>query len=230
MKAFSYSRVSGLGQVEGDGLTRQRHAIERYARRSSLQVVEEFADAGVSGTTELADRPGLAALLDRIESNGVRVVIVERADRLARDLVVGELILDRFRSLGVTVVDAEGVELTAGDSDPTRKLIRQVLGAVAEFDRCVTVLKLRAARDRIRTRTGRCEGRKPFGVSPSEEKALKRILELRRARRGQPRLSFERIAVRLNEEGVSTRMGGRWAPATVFKLVRRHRPNLVAAQ
>jgi DNA invertase Pin-like site-specific DNA recombinase len=37
----------------------------------------------VSGTRELADRPGLAALLDRLESNGVRTVIVERADRLA---------------------------------------------------------------------------------------------------------------------------------------------------
>lgn len=220
--------MSGLGQIEGDGLTRQRHAVERYARRSSMQIVEEFADAGVSGTTELADRPRLAALLDRIESNGVHVVVVERADRLARDLVVGELILDRFRSLGVKVVDAEGVELTAGDSDPTRKLIRQVLGAVAEFDRCVTVLKLRAARERIRENGVRCEGRKPFGASPAEERALERILELRRARRGQPRLSFERIAARLNEEGVSTRMGRRWAPATVYKLVQRLRPNLTA--
>jgi len=29
----------------------------------------------------------------------VRVVLVERADRLARDLIVGELILNQFREL-----------------------------------------------------------------------------------------------------------------------------------
>jgi DNA invertase Pin-like site-specific DNA recombinase len=200
--------------------------MRRLARRSGLQLTGEYSDVGVSGTTELADRPGLAALLDRIESNGVRVVIVERADRLARDLVVGELILGRFRAVGVRVLDAEGVELTAGDGDPTRKLIRQVLGAVAEFDRCVTVLKLRAARDRIRAREGRCEGRRAFGANPAEKKVLDRILELRRARRGQPRQSFEKIAAQLNLEGASTRTGVAWAPATVYKVVRRHRPGL----
>ena len=230
MKALSYLRVSGLGQVDGDGLPRQREAVTRYARRAGLQLMDEFAVAGVSGTTELADRPGLAALLDRIESNGARVVIVERADRLARDLVVGELILDRFRTLGVKVVDAEGVELTAGDGDPTRKLIRQVLGAVAEFDRCVTVLKLRAARDRVRAREGRCEGRKAFGTSPAEEKVLERILALRRAKRGQPRMSFEKIAATLNAEGVQTRTGTAWAPATIYRIVRRRSPSLATAR
>ena len=85
-KALSYIRVSGKGQVDGDGPERQRQAIARFARSAGLTLLEEFSDLGVSGTTELADRPGLAALLDRLESNGVKTVIVERADRLARDL------------------------------------------------------------------------------------------------------------------------------------------------
>jgi DNA invertase Pin-like site-specific DNA recombinase len=50
--------------------------------------------------------PGLAAMLDRIESNGVRVLIVERADRLARDLVVDEVILDQSRVQGCRVLAA----------------------------------------------------------------------------------------------------------------------------
>ena len=77
---------------------------------------------GVSGATELADRPGLAALLDRVESNGVSLVIVEGADRLARDLLVQEVTLGQFTKAGVTVITSAGVDLTSGDDDPTRRL------------------------------------------------------------------------------------------------------------
>ncbi len=86
--AVSYLRVSGKGQVEGDGFPRQREAIARFANRHGYQLLEEYRGEGVSGTKELAERPGLAALLDRIESNGVKVVLIERGDRLARDLMV----------------------------------------------------------------------------------------------------------------------------------------------
>ena len=68
-------------------------AISRFAKASGYALVEEYSDLGVSGTKELGDRHGLAALLDHLESNGVRVVIVECADRLARALMVQEVIL-----------------------------------------------------------------------------------------------------------------------------------------
>jgi DNA invertase Pin-like site-specific DNA recombinase len=64
--AVSYLRVSGKGQIEGDGFDRQREAVERYAKTSGFDVLDEYRDEGVSGTRELADRPGLAALLDRL--------------------------------------------------------------------------------------------------------------------------------------------------------------------
>src|SRR6187200_814188 len=92
-KAVSYLRVSGQGQVQGDGFERQRTAIAKFAKAAKYEVVDEFRDEGVSGTKELEHRPGLAALLDRVESNGVKVVLVERADRLARDLMVNEVIV-----------------------------------------------------------------------------------------------------------------------------------------
>ena len=113
----------------------------------------------MSGTTELKGRPGLAALLDRLESNGIRTVVVERADRLARDLMTQEVIVGQFSKSGARILTADGADLTSSD-DPTRRLIRQVLGAVAEFEKNVLVLKLRAARERKRMRgtTGRrCE-------------------------------------------------------------------------
>ena len=179
-QAVGYLRVSGKGQVDGDGPERQRQAIARYAKSASLTLIEEFSDLGVSGTTELADRPGLAALLDRLESNGVRAVVVERADRLARDLMVQEVIVGQFVKIGARILTSDGVDLTSGDQDPTRRLIRQVLGAVSEFEKNVIVLKLRAARERKRARGERVEGVKPYGHFPAEHAIIERMRRLRR--------------------------------------------------
>lgn len=64
-EAISYLRVSGKGQIDGDGFDRQRDTIAKHAKAQKLSIVDEFEDGGISGTNELADRPGLAALLDR---------------------------------------------------------------------------------------------------------------------------------------------------------------------
>ncbi len=229
MKAFSYLRVSGKGQVLGDGFPRQRETIEKYAKANGIVIEEEFRDEGISGTTELADRNGLARLLDRIESNGVRTVLVERSDRVARDLLVGEVILGQFRDLGVTVIEAaSGNELTADDADATKVLIRQILGAVAQFDKSVTVAKLRAARDRQRRNHGRCEGRKPYGDRPGEQEVLDRINSLRKSRKGQRRTSFRKIAETLNAEGIPARSGKPWNGTTIRNMVARRKTTRAA--
>ena len=222
IKALSYLRISGKSQIGNDGFPRQRDAIHRYAKANGMEVIEEFRDEGVSGTKELADRAGLADLLDRLQSNGVRIVLVERADRIARDLLVGEVILGQFRKLGVRVIAADaGTDLTVGDGDPTRTLIRQVLGAVSQFEKSVIVLKLRAARERKRRREGHCEGRKAFGDRPNEVKAFNRLRQLRRKPRGSQKLSYADVAEALNRDGFSTRSGKPWSRGTVHAICKR---------
>jgi DNA invertase Pin-like site-specific DNA recombinase len=222
MKAFSYLRVSGKGQVLGDGFPRQRESVEKYAKAHGFIIEEEFRDEGISGTTELGDRDGLARLLERIASNGVRTVLVERSDRVARDLLVGEVILGQFRDLSVTVIEAaSGNVLTADDGDATKVLIRQILGAVAQFDKTVVVSKLRAARDRKRRNHGRCEGRKPYGDRPGEQEILDRIIGLRKSRKGQRRTSYRKIAQTLNAEGIHSRTGRPWNGTTIRNMVTR---------
>jgi len=223
--AVAYMRCSGLGQNDGDTWDRQEAAISKYARGADLAVADGdwFRDVGVSGTKDLDSRPGLAALLDRIESNGVRVVLVENATRLARDLMVSEVILAQLRDAGCRVIACDSGHdlIDDADDDPTRRLIRQVLGAVAEFDRRVTVLKLRAARERIRRRSGRCEGRKPYGSRPGEAAIIARIRELHRKPHGHERRSLADIARILNDEGVPTRTGKPWSKSTLHQIIGR---------
>lgn len=222
-QAVTYVRVSGKGQADGDGPERQRQSILRFAKAKHLTLVQEFADLGVSGAAELADRPGLAALIDRLESNGIKTVIVERADRLARSLMVQEVVLDQFARIGARVLTADGVDLTVADDDPTRLLIRQVLGAVSEFDKRVLVLKLRAARDRKRARGERVEGVKPYGHRPAESAVIARMKVLRRKPRKGRAASFASIAAQLNAEGHRNRAGRDWSAQLVHHVIAKSR-------
>jgi DNA invertase Pin-like site-specific DNA recombinase len=200
-KAFSYLRVSGKGQIDGDGFPRQRATISQYAKRHQIEVEREFIEKGVSGTKDAFDREALTDLFVALKANGVRLVLVERADRLARDLMISEILLGEFRKIGVQVVSAEcGTELTVEDNDPTKKLIRQVLGAISEWEKSVIVQKLRAARMRIRKSEGRCEGRKPYGADEGEQKVIQLMRDWQK--KG---ITLRQIAERLNKEGVKTR-------------------------
>jgi DNA invertase Pin-like site-specific DNA recombinase len=219
--AVSYLRVSGRGQLRGDGFPRQRDAVNRFAKARGYRLVAEFREEAVPGATELENRPALAALLDRVEHNHVRVVLVENASRLARDLMVQEVVLGQFRKIGVSVIAADGgTDLTVADGDPTRKLIRQVLGAVAEFEKATAVLKLRAARERIRHRTGHCEGPKPYGSYPGETMLLTRMQQLRRKPVKGKHLSYAGIAEKLNAEGFANRAGRPWSSRMVFHTLK----------
>jgi DNA invertase Pin-like site-specific DNA recombinase len=220
LNAVAYLRVSHPNQAadERDGYTRQTASITAYAAANGYEIVDEFRDS-ITGKTELEGRTGLAACLERVENNGVKVVICESADRLARDAMVAELIIRQFQKVGGRVIAASGgVDLTAGDDlNPTAKLIRQILAAVAEFDRCVITLKLRAARQRMKAKTGRCEGRKRFGELPGEAHRLKEIISRRASG-----MSTDEIASVLNMEEVKTRSGKPWRSSVIRKILRRH--------
>src|SRR4051794_35435154 len=92
-RAVAYMRTSSAANVgvDKDSERRQRSAIEAFMKRAGLEVVEWFYDPAVSGADPIEARPGFSALLDRLESNGVRTVVVEDASRFARDLVAQEL-------------------------------------------------------------------------------------------------------------------------------------------
>ncbi|MEY9390652.1 DNA invertase Pin-like site-specific DNA recombinase [Bradyrhizobium barranii subsp. barranii] len=86
VKAVAYLRTSSAANVgaDKDSDGRQRAAIESFANANGYELVGEFYDAAVSGADPIAERPGFAAMLDRIAGNGVRTILVESPDRFAR--------------------------------------------------------------------------------------------------------------------------------------------------
>src|SRR3954454_1476214 len=212
VEAVAYTRTSSAANVgaDKDSDKRQRAAIEAYAKRAGFALVDEFNDAAVSGADPIETRPGFAALLDRIEDNGVRTVIVEDASRFARELVTQELGILALIKRGVRVLTANGDDLT-DSSDPSRKMMRQIAGAFAEYEKARLILKLRHARDRVRAERGRCEGRKPV---PAETLAAARRLARRSPKTGRRR-SLRAIPAELTALGHLGPSGKPYLPGSV---------------
>jgi DNA invertase Pin-like site-specific DNA recombinase len=213
-KAFAYLRVSGRGQVDGDGFPRQLEAVNRFAEANDLKIARVFREEAVTGKTEWGERAAWSEMLDLIVHNGVRTILIERLDRLARDVMVQEHIIQDLRTRSITLISAQEPDLC--QNDPTRNLLRQIMGAIAEYDRCMIVLKLRGARQRKKAATGRCEGRKPYGFRQEESPVLQRMRELASAGG-----NYSEVARALNAEGMRPRGGGEWHPYAVARILQR---------
>jgi DNA invertase Pin-like site-specific DNA recombinase len=188
--------------------------VASYAKAARVEVVREFYDAAVSGADPVDQRAGFVTLLEHCREHGVGMVLVENASRFARDLAVqlaGHALL-RQRGIELVPVDAPTYFT---DPTPTAEMVRQILGAVSQFEKASLVAKLRGARDRMRADTGRCEGRKPV---PVEVMAEARRLARKSPKTGQAR-SLREIAGALALKGMMGPGGKPYFPASVAAML-----------
>lgn len=212
-RAFAYLRVSGRGQVEGDGFTRQLSAVKKYASANDIKIVRVFREEGISGSTDWESRPAFSEMMGLLLSNGVRTVLVERLDRVARDLLVQESVIGDFQRKGLTLISVSEPDLLS--DDPSRVLMRQMLGAFFQYEKTLLVAKLRGARQRIKANAGRCEGRKPYGARVGEAAIIEQMKQLRGSG-----MAVDKIAEALNAAGIQSRAGSRWYPTSVYRILK----------
>ncbi|UVC19011.1 recombinase family protein [Mesorhizobium onobrychidis] len=158
-QAVAYLRTSSAANVgaDKDSERRQGEAVEAFARSTGYEIIESYYDAAVSGADAVTARPGFSAMLERLLSNGVRTILVETASRFARDLIVQETGYEMLKSRGIELIAVDSPDSFVGNT-PTANLIRQVLGAVSEFEKAMLVEKLKGARERKRRETGKKVG------------------------------------------------------------------------
>jgi DNA invertase Pin-like site-specific DNA recombinase len=211
--AVAYLRTSSATNAgpDKDSDKRQRAAIAAFAKAHGYEIVAEFYDAAVSGADPVGERPGFKAMLERIAGNGVRCILVESPDRFARDLIVQMTGHDFLKSLGVSLIPATAPDFFTADT-PTAVLVRQVLGAIAQFEKTSLVAKLKAARDRKIAAGEKCGGRKTLVELRPETAALAREL------RGQ-RLSYRQISAELARLGHITGGGKPYTASAVQSML-----------
>lgn len=222
-KAFLYLRVSTPGQVEGCGLDRQEGVCRAYAGEAGYEVAGVFREEGISGAKDETERPAFQEMLTAILGNGIKTVIVESLDRLAREYRIQESLLIYLASKGVDLVSARtGENVTqAIQADPLKKALIQIQGVFSELEKNQLVRRLQKARDlRSAQAKRRIEGRKAYGETPEERHIIQRIRAMRRRRRnGTPGMTLQAIADRLNAEKITTKDGKEWTATQVFNVV-----------
>src|SRR5689334_3756827 len=157
-------------------------------------------------------------MLQHLASNRAKTIIVESPDRFARDLAVQLAGHDMLKALGILIIPASAPDFFTEDT-PTAVLVRQVLGAIAQFEKASTVAKLKAARDRKRARDGKCEGRKSHVEMNPELVALVKRLRRRSPKTGE-RKSLRAIACELARLGHMNVNGRPFAAESIQAMLR----------
>jgi DNA invertase Pin-like site-specific DNA recombinase len=226
-----YVRVSTNTQAEeGLGLEVQERALRAWARSRQVRLGTIYRDEGQSGSNGIESRVGLADALERLRSGRAKGLVVYRLDRLARDLVLQEQLLAELRRYGAEVhstAAGESAFLKDDPEDPSRALIRQVLGAVAQYERAMITLRLRSGRMRKAAKGGYAHGAPRLGYraegralvpNPEEQRVVERVRELH-----TEGLSLRGIAKALEDEDLKPKRSDRWHPETVRLLIRKIR-------
>lgn len=194
----------------------QESRIRAQAEIHGRTVVRTFVDNGISGARK--DRPALVELLSLVRRRKVKAIYVTALDRLSRKLSHLVELIDTFEQYGVALITMrEGVDTGTA----VGRLISNVLGSVAEFERESIRARMReASGERLRRGLKHCV-RVPFGYREALGRLVpsapeQRVLaEMRHLRAGARPTSYARIAATLNERGIKPRSGRQWYASTI---------------
>jgi site-specific DNA recombinase len=228
-----YLRVSSEEQRDRETIEIQREFLEQYRSLYELEVAEIYEDDGISGTIPLHERPEGRRLLEDAKEGRFGAVMVRKLDRLGRTLLVIVDAHDRLQESGVALRSAtEPIDT----SNPSGRLIFQMLASFAEYDRESIRERTRAGLHRA-LKNGRHGGAIPYGydIAPDgsfviveQEAAVVREIIANIANNGS---TLYAEAKRLKDEGVLSpgvrykgrerRHGTSWLYVTIGLIVNR---------
>lgn len=152
MRTALYARVSTKDQ----NCAMQLDALRAYCASRGWEIVREFVDHGFSGAKD--SRPALNELMAWASERKIDAVVVWKLDRFARSLKHLVNAIADFEALGVSFVSLrDNLDL----STPTGRLMFQIIGAMAEFERSLIRERVQAGVRRS-IANGKTWGRKPI--------------------------------------------------------------------
>src|SRR5258705_3467249 len=136
-RAGLYVRVSTDAQT----VENQIRELRQVASRRSWDVVEVYSDAGISGAKGRNGRPGLDSMLKDASRRKFDIVMAWAIDRLGRSL---SDLLDTIQHLEACGVDLYLDQQVIDTTTPMGKLVFQLTGAFAEFERTMIRQRIKA--------------------------------------------------------------------------------------
>ena len=219
MRTAIYARFSSDKQSE-TSLTDQVNLCQSRAMREGWQLVATHTDTALSGSTQVAHRPGGKALLADMLAGRFDVLLLEGLDRLARDQVEQESVVRRMEHRGIRIIGfADGYD----SQHQGRKVMRGVRGLINELYlddlRHKTQRGMHGQVDR-----GYIAGGKSYGYDIVKDETGSRYVIneeqahwvrwiFQRAANGHP---YRHIVYELNAKGVPAPRGDSWAVSALY--------------
>lgn len=218
-RAVAYLRVSTEEQHLGPEA--QRASIAAWAKRTGVTVAAWHTDQGVSGSTEIDDRPGFRAALRDLDAHNAGWLVVAKRDRLARDIAIASLAERDVARHGARIGAADGS--SNGDS-AADALQRGISDAVAAYELAMIRARTKSALKAKRTR-GERAGNVPWGYRADETGRLHEVPEEMAVRQRARDLraggqGLAEIAETLAAEGSVNRRGKPFDLATLSRWLR----------
>jgi len=214
-----YLRTSSATNLDGDSEDRQKESIRKYADSQGIEIVQGAYDQAVKGSDSIHEREGFAQLIQYCIDNDVSVILCENASRFARDVIVQELGYRELKKLNLQLIPVDAPDYFTGDS-PSLNMIRQILGAVSEFEKSNLVSKLRSARERAKARNGKCEGRKSLQELMGDSNYISMVKQVKSLRKHNK--TYASIAGVLATKGyVQPQTGRPFNQSQIMRLIKR---------
>jgi len=234
-RVAGYIRVSTREQAETKlSLTNQEEKLKAYAISNDITIDRIYNDAAESAGD--LNRPAMHELLAEVEKGNISHVIIYKLDRLTRNLENLGYLLRLFDKKEVSLLS---VQESLNTSNASGRMIVNLLGMIAQWEREVIAERTRAALNVKRARGEKLGGIIPYGSrvakgkgeggkdtlvpNPKEAPVLQGILDARAEGRG-----YADIAQGLNQMGIKARSGGRWFPSTIRSVCIRSKANVDA--
>jgi DNA invertase Pin-like site-specific DNA recombinase len=150
MRVALYARVSTLN---GQHPEMQLSELREHASRRGWETVDEYVDEGVSGSKE--SRPELNRLVTDAHQRKFDIVLVWKIDRFGRSL---RHLVNSLGDLGAYGVTFASLKDNPDLSTPSGRLMFQIIGAMAEFERALIQERVKAGLHNAR-RNGKKLGR-----------------------------------------------------------------------
>jgi DNA invertase Pin-like site-specific DNA recombinase len=177
-RAAIYVRVSTDKQT----IENQLRELHQIAGRRGWEVVSEYRDAGISGSKGREARAGLDGMLNDAQRRRFDVVMAWAIDRLGRSLIDLLGTIQTLEGCGVDLyLDQQAIDTTT----PAGKLMFQVTGAFAEFERSMIKQRINAGLKRA------IDQGKQLGRPRIASEVEKRIQDLLRAKKGMLAIAKE---------------------------------------
>lgn len=216
----AYVRVSTEKQLDGNGPEQQRMSICAWAAMNGCQI-DDWVYEDESGMVE--DREAIVRLLEQASKGRLQRLVFDRVDRLGRRLAISESLFDKFTTAGVDMICVQ----QKFENNSAGILMRQIMGALAEYSRSEWLKRMRACRIAVDQRGHYSGGKMPYGyrtrgkgqleVDPDTAPVVRKVF----ACKDQRKMNLVETAAELARAGHLTSTGKPISPKQISKILAR---------